>query len=64
MYLSLVEWKNKQALEKSEKNIATTGVLPPEITPEGSAGGDGADEEGNRLYRRRVKKERQKEKRS
>lgn len=63
VYLSLVEWKNKQDLEKSDKKIASTGVLPPEISPEGSSpGGDGAEEEGNRLYRRRVKKEKQKEK--
>lgn len=63
VYLSLVEWKNKQELEKSDKKIASTGVLPPEISPEGSSpGGSGAEEEGNRLYRRRVKKEKQKEK--
>lgn len=62
VYLSLVEWKNKQELDKSEKKIASTGVLPPEISTEGSSPGGNGAEEGNRLYRRRVKKEKQKEK--
>lgn len=60
VYLSLAEWRNKKELEKSEKTIASTGELPPEMLPEGVSKGD-SEEEGNRLYRRRVKKERQKD---
>lgn len=57
VYLTLAEWKNKKELEETDK-YTSSGQLPPEIAKE--AGPSNPDEEGNRLQRRMMKKEKRK----
>eukprot|EP00903_Cladosiphon_okamuranus_P012555 g11756.t1 len=58
VYLSLAEWKNKKELEETAK-YTSAGQLPPDVDPVASSPSD-SDEEGNRLQRRMMKKEKRK----
>eukprot|EP00752_Nemacystus_decipiens_P006374 g5746.t1 len=58
VYLSLAEWKNKKELEETTK-YTSAGQLPPDIASQASKPSD-SDEEGNRLQRRMMKKEKRK----
>ncbi|CAN0380715.1 unnamed protein product [Pylaiella littoralis] len=57
VYLSLAEWKNKKELEDTDK-FTSAGQLPPEIAKEATPANP--EEEGNRLQRRMMKKEKRK----
>lgn len=57
--MSLAEWKNKKELEEATK-YTSTGKLPPDLAPEASSMRSESEEEGNRLQRRMMKKDKRK----